>query len=579
MKKTISCLAALLALVIVTGCGSNCDSEEEEYKGIKLSKRLIESIQDYYNKEILNTSLDKNSAYFEIRNCGEYIALKRVGGGRVLMDEDGDTVVIEGNGSYPYIGEFSNGLAAAMVEEKRITVQGRHYPENRYIPVMRFLRADGTYLKGGDSILFIGPWMAGNAFYFTESQIGVMNDKGETIVKGGKYTTSLPIDNGLIIVESSKGYGFLDNNGQELQPMDYEAVVYKNGFLFVMKNNKWGMVDNTAKVILPIEYEKTEFEHIKTNGKKEVLAKVYKSGKCGIINKNGEFSIPCDYEGISRCSHIDGYIVKKNGKEGIVDFSNKEIWPLEFDNIYSAGNDLIDVEKGGRRGVMTRKGEWFNEPTYTFGAPIYGDLLLKIDNNGNCGAVNANGETVIPFIYTKINQDGGFLRTFIRGGAYGVYNFKGKEIAECKSQRVDCYDDFAITGLYDQRDICEEGVDSKEGKNLVPHEYRNISSYDNFFLAFGLKKSAIYSREGKKLHEYDSEISTFYKILNGYCFYNGEDNNCTTVFIDKYGNHLFEIDGKFPYCESTENSIKDNQMKMMERILNAMASPKSHSPL
>lgn len=567
MKKTFLFLAAIMTGVLLTGCGSSDDSEDS-YKGIKLSKKLMESVLNYYGEVNLG-KVNENSC--SIHNCGECIELNSRGVDAVIMNENGDTIVVKGEDRHsPYIGEFSNGLAAVVIGIKIPVYEGSS--EYRIVDKWRLLRSDGTFVRADEEFSYIGPWMAGNAYCFKESQVGVINDRGETVVEFGKYPVLIPIDNGLIIAQGNNGYGFLDNNGKELGSFDYEAVIYENGFLMVKKDAKFGLVDKNAKVVLPVEYDQIKFEYIQKNE----LAKVYKSDKCGLVNKNGEFAIPCEYENVSECSSYDGYEVMKNGKVGVVDFSNKEKWPFEFDMIYTVGNDIIDVKKDGRRGVLNRKGEWLDVPNYMFGAPIYGDLLLKKDNEGICGAVNAKGETVIPFEFYSIEKCGAFLRTFQRGGYYGVYSFEGKEISPCKDQGVDCYGDYVIWGT---NTIETKGVERKDGKNIVPHEYWAIISYDNFFEATGEKKGvAFYSKDGKFLHGHYDSVLNFSQILNGYSFL----TNDKLVFMDDNGDFLFDLNlNDFniqrPDFYYKENYLKEDQMKIMRHLLDEVETSKKFS--
>lgn len=88
----------------------------------------------------------------------------------------------------------------------------------------------------------------------------------EFIQKVQKYSDLGPFSEGMAVVtkkfksdtenESYEKYGFIDVNGDEVIPCQYDwAIPFFNGVAIVERNEMYGFVDKTGKEVIPIIYD------------------------------------------------------------------------------------------------------------------------------------------------------------------------------------------------------------------------------------------------------------------------------------------------------------------------------------
>lgn len=90
-------------------------------------------------------------------------------------------------------------------------------------------------------------------------------------------------------------YGYVDENLNVIIPAIYDNVYNfqeNHNCAIVSLKNKFGIIDTFGKILLPIEYDYiTNFNDLSYDD----FATVKKNKKFGIINKNFNFVIKCNY--------------------------------------------------------------------------------------------------------------------------------------------------------------------------------------------------------------------------------------------------------------------------------------------
>jgi hypothetical protein len=134
------------------------------------------------------------------------------------------------------------------------------------------------------------------------------------------------------VVEKSGKFGLIDKKGQIVLPFDYESIEHcfysKSERFIVEQNGLFGIIDINQNIIIPIEYD--EISNWVEYGPKEHF--ITKNGKKGLISREGKVVIPPIYDEV----YVDNdKIIKVKIKEkyGTIDWKNKIIHPIEFDEI------------------------------------------------------------------------------------------------------------------------------------------------------------------------------------------------------------------------------------------------------
>ena len=132
---------------------------------------------------------------------------------------------------------------------------------------------------------------------------------------------------GLLAVRRGEMWGFIDMDGREVIPCQYEDVfAYHEGLARVMKNNFFGFIDKSGREVIPCIYcDAGVFS--------EGLAWVKKEGKCGFLDKTGKVVIPFVYYGahdfsggIARVITVDPDVVD-NWSPSYIDKTGKIVNP------------------------------------------------------------------------------------------------------------------------------------------------------------------------------------------------------------------------------------------------------------
>lgn len=186
----------------------------------------------------------------------------------------------------------------------------------------------------------------------------------------------------LVEKDAKKGIYQITRQAGEVVPCVYDSIrltytMYDASFI-VQENGKWGLCNDKKQVYLPIVYDKIEYAHscyeLEKGGITSCLFNekvivdsiqlkqairvplpsgfgadyyhlVLKKGRKGILNDNGEITVPYQYDDIQYCviwqlperdnktipNHL--LLVSKDGLWGMTDLNNREILPVKFTGI------------------------------------------------------------------------------------------------------------------------------------------------------------------------------------------------------------------------------------------------------
>ncbi|MBR6033340.1 MAG: WG repeat-containing protein [Clostridia bacterium] len=203
-----------------------------------------------------------------------------------------------------------------------------------------------------------------NEFIVTsETKSGILSANGTNEIKV-MYDEIGIIDSSarLYYVKNNNLYGILNQNGKVLVYIEnedigidrryFETADLKNDmFLFdncipLKKDGKWGLADKSGSIILNFECDRlgyTETVIVQSEDKNNKNSQVNEIA----ITTAGDKSI----NSVITIPYMEGIVICKKGKYGVVNSIGKEIIPCEFDKIYSITNEGVDefyLEQGSR---------------------------------------------------------------------------------------------------------------------------------------------------------------------------------------------------------------------------------------
>ena len=288
-------------------------------------------------------------------------------------------------------------------------------------------------------------------------------------------------------------------------PCQYDEIIGdwtgNSNYFIVVQNEKYGVINEDNKEILPCQYERLYFTSVKG------LYKTYQGNKWGLIKENGEmvFLEECDrlaeYDGGDNITFNEQFRVTKLGKDGIIDKNGNWIIPCEYNSImWEFGYYL--VEKNEKRGVIDEKGNIIVPCKYDFcytgnSAGIF-DGDFAIGEEQKTGIINESGQITIPCIYERIQ--GNYLSEL---GVYLVYNDSKVGIVDRNNNTLlPCiYNNLAVSYENDKivaRKNKKCGMISVDSKEIITFDYDKIIIDDVVIVQKG-EKYGVFDITGKAI--------------------------------------------------------------------------------
>lgn len=296
-------------------------------------------------------------------------------------------------------------------------------------------------------------------------------------------------------------WGIWDKNRNVLMPIQYDEVYYNHqaqpARIEARQGKLWGVFSPEGKELIPIQ-----FDEIQSDG---FNYKVRKGDKYGVYNANGGVEIPACYDNIYDhrfteqslvCLNqkwtvyrwardgakdpcvpatlyegvgyfLDYFMVKKDGKYGLLDVSEKEILPLKYESLdvfYEPYLRTVIVQEKGKYGLLRIDSAnnvttevpieyddiWVEKETFKikvklgdkidyfydnapFFAMAYNDVhyferinLFTIKSKGKWGLASDKKEVLIAPKYDKISIFDKNNYWVEKGGKWGLVDVRGK---------------------------------------------------------------------------------------------------------------------------------------------------------
>ena len=320
------------------------------------------------------------------------------------------------------------------------------------------------------------------------------NDEGHSIV----YTNE---KEQLMLVRRGNKMGLVSDQGAWLLPPEYDTINLQwKTYLWLKKDDKVTFADTRGKLLLPLQFEDVgilDDDHfdVKTNG------------KWGIFSvRENKLVIPAIYEGFDYCGGCgrkgDYVFAQKDGKWGVVDFTNKTLSPFEYEHEHMfmrSDNWILSFKKAGREVVLNlAANKEYLAPEYT-GMELLDNGLLKAKKNGRYGLINEEGTLVADFVYDEIRSpygesDAGPFLEITRNRKTGIIREDGKIIIPpVYTGDITCFADCFIVPVNGNYNLLDTS-----GKKLLAKDYNEITGMGTTFEKatsqplFKLKQKALY---------------------------------------------------------------------------------------
>ncbi|HWV69492.1 WG repeat-containing protein [Chitinophaga sp.] len=332
-----------------------------------------------------------------------------------------------------------------------------------------------------------------------------------------------------------------------------QASVFSNGFARIVEAEKSWYIDPSGKKVFDqvlAAYHPVTTTPLEENGhslivpdKQTTMLLVTSNGKTGIVNNNGKWVLPAEYDAIEM-KWKTYLVLRRDGKMTYADTYGKLLLPMQFEDAGILDNENFDVKTGGKWGIYSTAENKLLIPAmyesfdYCGGCGSKGDYLFA-QKDGKWGIIDFNNKVLIPFAYehehffmrsdnwvTSLKKNGqdvtislgdkkeyaapeytdmtitnnGSLRAR-KNGKYGLIGEDGTQIADFIYDDIsDAYDEQGYGPYLRISQNGKTGILRKDGKVIIPPVYEgDVVAAGEYFIIPVDGNYNITDSTGKKL--------------------------------------------------------------------------------
>ena len=316
-----------------------------------------------------------------------------------FVDDDGNTIIPF---EYDNVKEFSEKLAPVQ--------KGKYwgYINLKNETVIPFEYDDAN------------PFSEGLALVKKDERKFYIDTTGQVAFYVEGYSFCGPFSCGLSQVSLSSGMdGFLNVHGELVIGTNYEiARAFHDGVSEAYGNGHWGVINTVCDTLIPFAYS-----YLRGHNGQYIIRK---DGKYGMIDINNNTIIPIEYD-MLEWFYNGLALAMKNDKTGFIDVNNKVVVPFQYDVARGFEDGPAVVSKGNKYGYIDKGGNYVVPLKYQFGESFGAAGIAAVALNNKWGCIDTNGKIVIPINHDDVRPDitsCGYA-IFKKKGKAGVYDKKG----------------------------------------------------------------------------------------------------------------------------------------------------------
>ncbi len=308
-----------------------------------------------------------------------------IGGSWGFIDTLGKVVIPP---TYEYVRDFENKSAICKNEEYWGAVDKKNKPVLDFI--YRSIEWEDNYMK-------VGVKNKRPVFY---------NSLGQSVVDWG-YDKFKEFSEGFCAVSQKGKWGLVNEKGEEVIPCKYNVInSFSEGWAAVQDELGWYFIDSTLEIKLDLR----ETEYLSVGNFTEGLCwyKIKRNNKFyyGFMNKAGETMINSIYTKAFDFQQGRARVVK-NRKTGLIDKTGNFIMPAKkYDLVFpfeENGIAQVRVNNMGDFGLINREGQTLTSCIYSKIFPFKNGYAKVVTPKG-IGFVDTLGNEVIPPQYRAVGE-------------------------------------------------------------------------------------------------------------------------------------------------------------------------------
>ena len=280
------------------------------------------------------------------------------------------------------------------------------------------------------------------------------------------------------IFEEKGKLGLVDLQGKTVLAPTFNSIEEKQPYFFACSKTKGCSVYNgNLQLVL-----KGDYNSIELGCEGQFIVK--KDGKYGVVSEKGAVILPLKYSNIN--SNKNGYTVKLNQKAGLFNSEGKEIIPISYHWVYTDKIDdnipIVAELNDNNAGYINTKNEWVIPPTYQY-AFAFRQGVARVKKGRNYMYINLKGEPVIQDFdnYVIQNFDNYVIEPSDNTYIIGVRKECKYMVYDLNGNLLDTYDGFinnwSGNAIFGVKKGGKWGYIDGYGKVIVPFEYEEVNNF------------------------------------------------------------------------------------------------------
>ncbi len=259
------------------------------------------------------------------------------------------------------------------------------------------------------------------------------------------------------------------------------------------------------------------------------------NGMWEIINVSEGNVLPGEYEAVGLCR--DNLInIKRGGLWGYIDESGNSVIKEQFEDAYEFQENLAAVKSEHLWGFINCLGERVIENQYD-DVTSFREGMVAIKQNGKWGFINAEGGVVVGCIFDSVRSFSEGLAAVEQNGKWGCINASGKIVVECVYDNLQDFSEGMAAVKQDEK----WGFINQNGNIQIPLQFREVGNFSE-----GL---AAVERNGKWAY-----IDKNNNIVIDYYFYDA-GSDAGTVWVGAFHDGLAMV-SRGTYCLIDDSGTK-----------------------
>ena len=300
---------------------------------------------------------------------------------------------------------------------------------------------------------------------FQNRKWGFIDRAGKVVIEPQFNYVRLFSENRAAFKDGGDRWGFIDPQGTIVIQPQFEAVSdFVDDRATFSRNNRWGVITSSGQIL----FEK-EFNFLKPLGEKLYAFK--KNNQWGVITSRGQVIIEAKFSEIGKFSENRAAFLIENGKKdriGFIDSQGQIVFKLPEDIRLNYYNDVsIEQFNNGRLPVFA----------YSPGLVAIKDFFTERASSGQIrdkwGAIDLNGNQVIPLKYDRLGQFSGCLAEIKVGNKTGFININSKVIVKPKFENAFNFS----RGLAPVKMDGKWGYINQKGKIVIEPQFQEASNF------------------------------------------------------------------------------------------------------